>query len=214
MSASEGVYGVCIVDFFNNWLRVLGHLWKHEGDPDDAWVCFENYMEERGDALLAACSGNHDDWSHGPADPIDLVMKRNGVVYRRGAVRIVLNAGGEPLRVALRHKWRGHSQFSPAHALRKAAADGWADHVMVGGHTDQDEPRIYVQPRTGFISHLCQVSAFKKFDEYADVHGFKPHAISPCWDLVIDPRRGDDDPDKVKIFWSSEAAAKYYEAIR
>lgn len=215
MDAENGVYGICIGDWFNNWLRVLAHLWKHEGDPDDAWLMFEHYMGERGDALLGACSGNHDDWTHGPADPVDLMMKRHGVVYRKGAVRLFLNAGGPaPLRVALRHKWRGHSMYSPAHGIRRAAEKGWEDHLMVGGHIHQDEPRMYVQPRSGFISHICQISAFKRFDEYADVHGFMGHTISPVWDLVIDPAREDTDPDKIKTFWDSTAAARYLAAIR
>lgn len=214
MDAANRVLGVCIGDWFNNWLRVLGHLWKHEGDPDDAWTLFEHYMAERGDALVAACSGNHDDWSHGPVDPIDLVMKQNGVIYRKGAVRLILNCGGERVTMALRHKWKGNSQYSPAHALRRAAAEGWHDNIMVGGHIHQDEDRHFVVPRTGIIANLFQVSAFKKYDDYADVHGFKPHAISPVRDLVVDPRRPDTDPDKVKAFYDSDAAAAYLDAIR
>jgi len=207
-------YGVCIGDWFNNWLRVLGHLWKDEGDPDDAWVLFEHLMQEHGAGLIGACSGNHDDWSHGPADPIDMLMKQHGVVYRQGAVRLMINAGGAgPITVALRHKWKGHSQFAPSHALRKAAMNGWHDHVMVGGHTHQDEDRYYVSPRSGFVSHLFQVSAFKKYDDFADVHGFMPHSVSPVRDLVIDPRRDDNDPDKVKSFFDSASAAAYLAAI-
>lgn len=215
LDAANGVYGVCVGDWFNNWLRVLAHLWKHEGDPDDAWLLLEHLMEQRGDALIAACSGNHDDWSHGPVDPVDSLMKRHGVLYRKGAIRLLIDAGGAgPIRLAMRHKWRGHSMYSPAHALRRAASEGWEDHIMVGGHTHQDEPRMYVQPRSGFISHLCQVSAFKRYDDYADIHGFKPHAISPVWDLVVEPARFDTDPDKIKIFWDDSAAASYLKAIR
>lgn len=214
MEMRDGVYGVCVGDWFNNWLKVLAHLWKHEGDPAEAWTLFEHYMAERGEYLLAACSGNHDDWTHGPADPIDLMMKRYGVVYRKGAVRLVLQAGEQALTCAIRHKWKGHSQFSPAHALRRAAEKGWHDNLMIGGHIHQDEPRMYVQPRTGHISHLCQVSAFKDFDEFADVHGFMPHKISPVWDYVIDPSRADSDPDKIKVFWDSDAAAAYLAAIK
>jgi hypothetical protein len=213
MSAENRVYGMCIGDWFNNWLRVLGHLWKHEGDPDDAWLLLEYLMEERGEALIAACSGNHDDWSHGPVDPVDALMKRHGVVYRKGAVRVFLNAAERPVTVALRHKWRGHSMYSPAHALRRAAAEGWGDTILVGGHTHQDENRMYVDPRSGHISHLYQLSAFKKFDEYVDVHGFRPHSIQPVVDLVVQPDRADDDPDRVKCFWDSDDAAKFFASL-
>ena len=89
MSNEKRIYGVCVGDWFNNWLRVLSHLWKDETSrPDDAWLCLEYLMEQRGDSLLAACSGNHDDWTHGPADPVDLLMKKYGVLYRKGAIQI------------------------------------------------------------------------------------------------------------------------------
>lgn len=214
VDAADGVYGVCIGDWFNNWLRVLGHLWKHEGDPDDAWVLFEHYMNERGGALLAACSGNHDDWTHGPVDPIDLTMKRHGVVYRKGAVRVILQCGSDAVSIALRHKWKGHSMYSPAHGLRRAAAEGWLDDVMVGGHIHQDEDRQYVQPRSRHIAHLFQLSAFKRFDDYPDIHGMMPQATDPVRDLVIDPRRSKTDPDRVKSFHDAEAAAAHLEWVR
>ncbi|MDA5094140.1 hypothetical protein O2N63_08560 [Aliiroseovarius sp. KMU-50] len=214
LSVENRVFGVCIGDWFNNWLRVLSHLWKHEGDPDDAWVLFEYLMHQNGHALLGACSGNHDDWTHGPVDPIDMLMKQHGVVYRQGAVRLFVEAGGKgPIQIALRHKWKGHSMYSPAHGLRRAAAEGWHDHIMVGGHTHVDEDRHYIQPRSGFMSHLFQLSAFKKFDDFADVHGFKPHSISPVRDLVIQPDKDDSDPDKVMAFYSSEEAARYFNAL-
>jgi hypothetical protein len=31
--------------------------------------------------------------------------------------------------------------------------------------------------------------------------------------LVIDPRRAETDPDRIKLFWSSAAAASYLAAI-
>lgn len=215
MNSAEGVYGICVGDFFDNWLRALGHLWKNTTtDPSDAWKCLEYLMEQRGDALIAACSGNHDDWSHGPADPVDLLMKKHGVIYRQGAVRVMLNFDGmPPLFIALRHKWRGHSIYSAAHGITRAAVWGWRDHLMVGGHIHQDEPRLVSFP-DGFRAHVCQVSAFKEFDDFADTHGFMGPKISPVWDLVIDPARHDNDPDKVKVFWCPEDAQGYLEWLR
>lgn len=214
MNPADRVFGVCIGDFFNNWLRVLSHLWKHEGDPDDAWLLFHQLMNERGAGLIAACSGNHDDWTHAPYDPIDLLMKEHGTIYRRGAVRVILKSGENHVSVALRHKWKGHSQFSPSHALKKAALSGWQDNIMAGGHTHVDEDRMHVDPRTGFKCHMYQLSAFKKYDDFPDVHGFMPHQISPVRDLVIDPRRDNADPEMVKTFFDSENAAAYLDAIR
>ncbi len=214
MELDEGIYGVLIGDTFNNWTKSLAHLWKGSGDPSSAWTVFEHVMEERGRYVLAACSGNHDDWTNAPADPIDMVMKRHGVIYRKGAVRLALAFEGlAPIFVALRHKWRGGSIYSPAHGIHRAAIFGWRDDLMVGGHTHVDEPRMRVHP-DGFVSHACQLSSFKDFDEFADVQGFMPHKLKAVWDLVLDPRRPNTDPDRIKCFWSSEAAAAYIDAIR
>lgn len=207
MDATAGVYGVCIGDWFNNWTKSLAHLWKESGDPSDAWVLFEHLMEQRGEALIGGCSGNHDDWTHAPADPIDMLMKRHGVRYRRGAIRLLLDFGQNSYTIALRHKWHGNSMYSAAHGLKKAALFGWNDDLMVGGHIHQDEPRMHVHPDTGAISRLCQISAFKRFDEYADTHGFMSNAFSPVWDLVINPYRSRSDPERTVVMWDSEAAA-------
>lgn len=214
MSVENRVYGVCVGDWFNNWLRALSHLWKDETTrPSDAWLCLEYLMEERGDALIAACSGNHDDWTHGPVDPVDQLMKRYGVLYRKGAIRVAVDCEGcDPMFWAIRHKWQGKSMYSAAHWGVRANREGWRDTLLVGGHIHQDDARM-VAHADGFKSHVCQVSTFKEYDDYVDVHGFNGQRISPVWDLVIDPRRAETDPDRVKVFWDSSAAQYYLEAI-
>lgn len=215
MSPQDGVYGICVGDWFNNWLKALAHLWREESThPSDAWLLLEHLMDQRGEALIAACSGNHDDWTHGPTDPVDLLMKKYGVLYRQGAIRLLVACGNaKPMAISVRHKWKGNSMYSAAHAILRSAIFGWADELMIGGHIHQDEPRIYVRP-DGSISHICQVSAFKEYDVYADVHGLMGPRLSPCWDLVVQPDRPNTDPDKIKIFWNSEDAARYYQAVK
>ncbi len=214
MDAANGVYGICVGDWFNNWLRVLGHLWKDEETiPSDAWLCLEWLMEQRGDALIAACSGNHDDWTHGPVDPVDLLMKKYGVLYREGAIRLKVDFDGlDSMFWAIRHKWKGTSMYSAAHWGIRANREGWRDGLMIGGHTHIDEPRMVTHP-DGFHAHVCQISSFKEFDKYADTHGFNGPKISPVWDLVIDPRVPDTSPDKIKIFWDKDKAARYLCAL-
>lgn len=216
MDTGPGVYWMCLGDWFNNWLKALAHLWKDENSrPSDAWEILVYLMEQRGEFMLAGISGNHDDWTHAPADPVAELMRRHGVRYRKGAMRVMLNFEGieEPVTVALRHKWKGHSMYSPGHALKRAAMSGWVDTISAGGHIHQDDPRIHVHPN-GFIQHGYQISAFKKYDEFADVQGFMPHSIEPFVDLVIDPRRAPTDIERVKPFWDSSAAATYLRATR
>lgn len=217
LNSETGIYGLCVGDWFNNWLRALGHLWKeHSTAPSDSWLLLEYLMQERGDALLAACSGNHDDWSHGPVDPVAYLMRQHGVAYRNGAIRLELRPGNHsPITIAMRHKWRGRSQYSHAHGMiRGLTFNNWYDNVLIGGHIHVDEARTWTCPETGRHATVCQVSAFKSYDLYADVHGFAGAKISPVWDLVIDPSAPDTDPDKVKVFYDSARAQAYLEAIR
>ena len=51
--SAPGVYGICVGDWFDNWLRALSHLWKETTcDPSDAWLLLKAAMgkERRGDA--------------------------------------------------------------------------------------------------------------------------------------------------------------------
>ncbi len=102
--------------------------------------------------------------------------------------------------------------ISAAHGMIRANREGWRDHLMIGGHIHQDEPRMVSHP-DGFKARICQVSAFKEFDNYADVGGLNGPKISPVWDLVAEPAADENDPDRIKVFWDSDRAEKYFRAI-
>lgn len=213
MDESAGIYGLCVGDFFNNWTRSLAHLWKGEGDPSDAWTIFSYLMEERGGALLAACSGNHDDWTQAPFDPIELMMRQYGVRYRKGAISLVINTEN-PVTVAMRHKWRGNSMYSPAHGLLRGAIYGWNDDILIGGHTHQSEARHYVDQKSGAVSQLLQIEAFKKFDDYVDVHGFMGPSIAPVANFVIQPDLPRTSPDRCRLIWGHDEAVSYLNFLK
>lgn len=211
---SAGIYGLCIGDWFNNWVRALSHLWKNEGDPSDAWTIFEHLMEARGAAMLASCSGNHDDWTHAPFDPVELKMREYGVRYRRGAISCVINNGSENYTVAMRHKWKGNSMYSPAHGLLRGAMHGWNDDLLIGGHTHQSEVRHYVDARDGAVSLLLQIEAFKRYDEHVDVHGFMGPSIAPVCNILVDPSKPKTNPDRSKAIWDHDEAVDMLSYLR
>lgn len=213
MDESKAVYGLCVGDWFNNWVRSLSHLWKGDGDPSDAWTIFEHLMEERGAAMLASCSGNHDDWTHAPYDPIELKMRQYGVRYRMGAISCAIYNGTDTYSVAMRHKWRGSSMYSAAHGLVRGARHGWNDDLLIGGHIHQTEIRHHVAA-DGAVSLLVQIEAFKRFDDYADVHGFMGPTISPVVNIVVDPRRPKTDPDRSRAIWDHDEAVATLERLR
>lgn len=213
MDESRSIYGLCVGDWFNNWTRSLAHLWKNDGNPSDAWTIFAHLMEQRGGALLASCSGNHDDWTNAPYDPIELVMRQHGVRYRMGAITCHLYDGERTYSVAMRHKWRGASIYSAAHGLVRGARHGWNDDLLIGGHTHQTEIRNHVA-EDGKFSKLVQIEAFKRYDDYVDVHGFMGQSIAPVVNIVVDPRRPQTDPDRSREVWDHDEAVAMLERLK
>lgn len=210
-----GCFGICVGDWFDNWTRALAHLYAEQTiRPSDGWTLLEHLMQTHGEHLIAACSGNHDDWSHGPIDPVAHLMRRHGVVYRRGAVRVALRLGEEVITAAIRHKWRGQSMYSAAHWAARATRDGWWDHLMVGGHIHQDEDRTFPRKPDGFIAHAVQVSAFKEYDDHVDVQGYMGPRIAPVRYVVIDPSRPDSCPDKLTVRYDYDRAMGDLEALK
>jgi len=208
LDEQAGVWGLCVGDWFNNWRQSLAHLWKEQGDPTDAWTIFVQMMYERGSAVVGACSGNHDDWTAAPYDPVQFIMEQHGVKYRRGA--IMLHIGAEDfVSVALRHKWRGNSMYSAAHGMIRACREGVQADLLIGGHTHQTETRHYVHQHAameGEISQLLQIEAFKRFDDFADVHGFMGPSISPVCNYVCQPHLPRTNPDRLSIAWDHDEA--------
>ena len=209
-----GNYGLCVGDFFDNWRGNLAHLYSEQTvKPSAAWMVFADAMERRGRWLIGACSGNHDDRDQMPMDVVGDAMRRHGVSYRTGGIKLALKSGDHVVTVAMRHKWRGNSMYSAAHAIKRAVTFGMTADIMIGGHIHQDEQRMHIHPETGVISHLCQVSAFKEYDTYADVQGYLRNRISPVWYLVVSPHLPNTSPDRVKVFWDYDMANAMLDAL-
>lgn len=207
-------FAVCVGDYFDNWVRALGHLYADASTtPSEAFALFEHYLSIRRGALIGSCAGNHDEWRDEPS-LLSYVMRQYGVPHRNGAIRLAWGCGDRTITCAIRHKWRGQSQYSAAHGLVRGSE--WCDdNILIGGHIHQDEDRKVVNGVLGGrIQHCIQVSAFKELDHYADVHGFKPRRIAPARVLVIDPRVADTDPDMIAAFICPDRAADYLDNLR
>lgn len=205
-----GIYGVCIGDYLDNWVRVLGHLYGESSTTaPEGWTLLEHYLETMGRDLIGSCSGNHDDWS-GASDLLGRLMRERGVVHRHFGLRLALRSpGAEPVTVAMRHVFRGRSMYNPAHGVARGAREGWRDDVLLGGHIHVSGDQKVVDPGTGHISHCFQLGAFKRFDSYVDAQGFVGHHLAPGVALVIDPARPSTDPQRVAHFYDPEAAVGY-----
>lgn len=215
LDSENGVYGLPLGDWLDNWPRFLGFLYGTAETPaPEAWILFEGYLERYGHHFIASVSGNHDDWS-GYTDLLGHMMAQKGVLHRQNSLRVGLRTpSGREITIGLRHRFMGNSQWNPAHAVMKAAQMGWRDTILVGGDKHISGDGLVRCPDTGKLTWAYQVAAFKVRDDYGDQLGLMDKHVSPAVAFVIDPRRKDTDPQLVTPFHDPEAALAYLEAIR
>lgn len=207
--------GWSLGDVLDNWVKPLAHLYSQsETAAPEGWILLEHYMEQIGEDLDCSVGGNHDKWS-GSSDVLAMIMEKYGVMHRDDSLRVAYRCpNGREITVNARHTWPGRSQWNEVHAIKKAARMGIRDTILVGGHTHVSGESTEKDPMTGKISFCYQVAAFKTVDDYADTCGFLDRHVSPAVALVIDPRRGDNDPELVKHFYDPAPAADYLAFLR
>lgn len=212
---TKHVHGYGGGDWLDNWIKPLQFLYATaETTAPEGWILLEHYLEQIGPHLIASVSGNHDDWS-GHSDVLGMLMRKHGVTHRAKALRVVLKTpGGHEVSINSRHRWQGRSMWNEVHALKKAARMGMRDNILLGFDKHISGDTIEKDPMTGLLTFCYQVAAFKVVDDYADEHGFLDRHVSPAVALVIDPRRTNSDPERVKHFYEPEAAVAYLKFLR
>lgn len=210
LDPSQNVYGICIGDVFDNWVRALAHAGQQSTDPYAAWIVYEDMMARH--PFLALILGNHDLWNTGTASALVEACRGWGVICRRSGGRFIFNTGaGEPISVAARHIWQGNSIYSEAHPLKRAAMTGITDDdVLVGGHFHKGEVREHVRPHDGRVSKLVMLDTFKVYDDYANDRGFLSAKRHPVVWLVCDTREPKTSQRRVLTFYDFDDAQAMY----
>lgn len=208
LDAANRVYAVHLGDFLNNWLRVLGFLWGEQTTtPPEAWELFKHYLHMFGPHTLAAILGNHDEWQSGGYLFSELFDRYNCYVAP-AALRLEITQPNlkEPLTIGCRHRWNGHSQWNPAHAIMKHAQMGMRDDLLLGGDYHISGDGIVTCPDTGRVTHCHQLASFKIFDRYADEKGLMDKHVAPAEAFVFKPWLPSNDPNRVTRFHDPEQA--------
>lgn len=203
-----GVYGICIGDVFDNWVRALAHAAQGATDPYCAWIVFEDMMERN--PFLSLVLGNHDLWNTGTANVLVEYCRQRGILVRRSGGRFIINTGeGVPLTISARHIWQGSSIYSEAHNLKRAATFGHtSDDIVTGGHYHKGEVREHVRPEDGKVQRLIALDSFKEYDDYANDRGFMSAKRHPVVWCAIDTREPVTSHKRVQPFYDfSEARA-------
>lgn len=216
LDAANGVYGFCLGDYLDNWVRPLAYLYgKGETTAPEGWELLRHYLGEYGKHFIGSVSGNHDDWS-GYSDVLSEMMDKAGVLnHRHHAIRLgVKSKNGRMITIGARHRFPGHSQWNTVHGVMRAAKMGWRDNILIGGDKHISGDAKVKDPDSGFITHCYQVAAFKIYDDYAEEKGFLDQHISPGIAVVVDPSKADNDPSLIEPFYSPDSALTYLEALR
>lgn len=208
LDPAQHVFGICIGDVFDNWVRALAHAGKQSTDPYAAWIVFEHMMHHN--PFLALILGNHDIWNVGTANVLTEFCRSVGMLVRRSGGRIIVDTGqGEPLTISARHIWQGSSMYSEAHNLKRAATFGHtSDDIVTGGHYHKGEVREHVRPEDGKVQRLIALDSFKEYDDYANDRGFMSAKRHPVVWCAIDTREPVTSHKRVQPFYNfSEARA-------
>lgn len=206
---NENVYGVCVGDITNNW---VGRLQVKFGEQStgiaESWMLIEWFCEEI--PWLAMVLGNHDKWNDG-LSLLKKLTKGKMVQADECSFKLVFSNKQE-ITVNARHKWRGNSQWNPAHGISKHAQFGNDYDIILGGHTHVSAYAQVLGARKRQLSHCIQLASYKALDSYARTEGFKEHNISPSMCLVIDPNAKREE-DKVTCTYSIAKGLALHKAI-
>jgi len=179
----DHVYAANIGDLTNNWVGKLARLYAHQTTTDDE---AEQLMEWLIGSIpwLFIILGNHDKWG-----PIAgrICREYDVLAVSHGAKFNILQEGSPKRVIDARHTHAGHSMYNASHGQLKQNFKGSDADVIVGGHLHVNAETVAKNGVTQKTAYCCRVSAFKKYDEYADANNFEDQAISPVLAFVIDP---------------------------
>ena len=221
LRATEGMFGVNVGDYQNNWIGRLAEIYADHGiTASESWKLVEWMIEYPKDAKtgqnkwMYLVGGNHDAWS-GQRDPLAWIAKQAGSRLKYHGVRFQLVfPNGRKVRVNCRHDFRGHSMWNPVHAIVKAAKFGERDHILSCGHRHIGGYMPIAAPElNGRISHCIRVASYKIYDGYANKLGLDSHFMSPCMVTVIDPC-AKTEVELVHVDFSIERAAEWVTWLR
>lgn len=201
-------YALNIGDLSNNWIGRLARLYAHQHTTDDEGIKLVEWLIEA-IPWLAVILGNHDKW--GPV--AEMACRKAGVLSVSHGARFNVRCGDKTLKIDARHDHPGRSQYNAAFAQGKQQYRGSDCHVIAGGHIHTGAYLLVKNGVSGRVGHCIRLGAFKRYDEYADSHGFSDDSIGPACMVVVDPSQSEDSPSFCSVFWNLEHGAKFLEAI-
>ena len=203
------VYGLCVGDITNNWVGRLERLYGQQTTGVvDSWELLKWFCDYI--PWLAIVLGNHDLWNSGAG--LIKQLTHGKIVQADECLFNIRFKNGKEVSVSARHKWRGQSQWNPAHGISKHAQMGFDYDIIIGGHTHVSAYAQVLGARRRTLSHCIQLASYKMLDSYARTEGFKDHNISPSMAIVIDPNAQRLE-DRIIVTYSVQKGVKLLDAL-
>jgi hypothetical protein len=190
--SAPGMYAVQVGDITDNF--IIGKLkairFGAEFSIGQEWVLAKRVLKMIAPKLLVSISGNHDLWTYALTgiDYLEEVHKQLNpdILYAKFDLPFILSVGGNEFRVRVRHSWKGSSVYNDTHGIERAAKfdQGREFDVGVGAHTHASG--LYRQFNNGGrTGHAILCGSYKRFDGFADRHGFSKSNESAAVAMVF-----------------------------
>lgn len=204
----EHVYAANIGDLTNNWVGKLARLYAHQ-------TTTEEEAEELMEWLIGSITwlfiilGNHDKW--GPV--AGRICREYDVLAVSHGAKFIIHQEGAPKRIVdARHTHAGHSMYNASHGQLKQNFKGSNADIIIGGHLHVNAETVAKNGVTQKTAYCARISAFKKYDEYADANNFEDQAISPIVAFVINPDK--EGIKGIQRFYEIDEAYHYMMDLR
>jgi hypothetical protein len=170
LERTQGLFGVGMGDWTNNWTGGLARLYAEQSTTKTQELQMAEWLLRKPFWMLLL-RGNHDMWS-GAGDPLKWIC--NGAApLVDWAAEFEVQCGGQVWRISAAHDFPGKSMWNRLHSiLREVKMSGHAADVYVaadkhnyGLAEEQDE-------KSGKVSWLMRAKGYKASDTYALVHGY------------------------------------------
>jgi hypothetical protein len=183
---TEGLYGACIGDVWNNWQGRLARLWAEQSTSSaEARALVIEFLTRV--QWLFVIFGNHDMWA-GKQDLLTQILNSNAMIKENWKVRVGLKfPSGRNLKILAAHGFSGRSQWSTVFGASKTAQLDGTNNIYVGGHIHVSGYTHGYHDGNQKMWHAVQVASYKKVDRYAEELNLPDNNIYTCPVALIDP---------------------------
>ncbi len=209
---TEGLLGVALGDYSDNWIGRLGKLYadsdtsKHTARKLAHW-----FLADAGVTWACWLMGNHDAWNEG--DAILRAMNGAKVPMEDWSAKFSLVLPKRTIRIWASHDFPGHSQWSQAHGMQKAAMMKEQADIYVSGHKHQWVLHQEESAERNFVYWLARARGYKFIDDFGERLGHAPQQEGAAITAIINPEASSMS-GLIQCFADMDAAVSYLNWLR